>query len=102
MPPGDDKHESDDSSEQPTFQQKWSVNSQQKYADTVDKYLDELKRKMPAKKKSLHSHKHKGHHGATGIKGIGGASNIKVAQKALAKIQASKKEQKGKGKHHKR
>jgi hypothetical protein len=51
---------------------------------------------------SIGSHKHKGHHGAAGMKGIGGASNLKVAQKALAKIQASKKEQKGKGKHRKR
>lgn len=99
LPPSDDEGDSD--ADVRTEQDKKNVDSQQRYAGNVSKYLHELKGSMPGKKKKR-DHSFKGRHGAANMKGMGGASNLKMAQKALSKTQAKniKKERKGKRKRH--
>lgn len=60
---------------------------EQRYAGNVKKYMAELKGNMPSKKNrhAQHGNKYKGKHGAANMKGMGGAENLKVAQKTLAR-----------------
>lgn len=104
VPPIDDDDEHDESSsdtESTARHAHKNVDSQQRYAGNVNKYINELKGKMPGKKKN-HFQKHKGRHGAASMKGMGGAANLKVAQKALSKIQAKQHKHERKGKRSKR
>ena len=85
--------------------EKVSVDSQQRYAGNVNRFLGALKVKMPAKKRrdSGGHCKHKGRHGAASMKGMGGAANLKVAQKALSKTLAKNADsKKGRGKKRRR
>jgi hypothetical protein len=92
--PSDDDDDNDDESDNDrtrvSSKKHHHHDEQQRYAGKVDRFLHELKGKMPAKRKE-HSHhhvKHKGKHGAASMSGMGGLSNFKLAQKALSKIQA--------------
>lgn len=91
MPPSDDEDESGETSHEVKH-----VDSQQRYAGNVNKFLHELKGNMPGKKQR-DSGKHKGRHGAASMKGMGGDANLKVAQKALSKMQAKKAKNERKG-----
>lgn len=78
---------------------KISVDKQQKYAGKVDKFMSQLKGNMPAKKKTKdstgHHAKRKGKNGAA--EGwVGGAANLKLAQKVLSKAQSKQGATKGK------
>ena len=71
---------------------KKSVDKRQQYAGNVEKFMTKLKGNLPGKKKSKdltgHHAKRKGRNGAAEMKGIGGAANLKLAQKVLSKVQA--------------
>lgn len=72
---------------------------EQRYAGSVEKYMNELKGSMPGKRKKGnggHHAKRKGKNGASDMKGIGGAGALKVAQKVLLK---TKQNQKFNGRH---
>jgi hypothetical protein len=72
----------------PSF--KTSVDESQKYAGNVEKFLNKVKGKMPAKKKAEHQRniKQKGIHGASLMKGMAGSGDLKDAKNILAKSQA--------------
>jgi len=83
---------------------KKSVDKQQQYAGNVEKFISKLKGNMPGKKKSKdltgHHAKRKGKNGAAEMRGIGGAANLKLAQKVLHKATQKVKQgpvKKGKG-----
>mmetsp|Transcript_1230 Transcript_1230/g.1746 ORF Transcript_1230/g.1746 Transcript_1230/m.1746 type:complete len:278 (-) Transcript_1230:453-1286(-) len=68
------------------------VDEAQKYAGDVKKFMEQLKGKMPPKRKtncrvgnSFRGGK-KGKHGAEGMKGMGTGKDLKLAQKALNKF----------------
>eukprot|EP00980_Cylindrotheca_fusiformis_P012588 scaffold3084_cov144-Cylindrotheca_fusiformis.AAC.36 len=65
-----------------------SVDKEQKSAGDVSKYLDELKGNMPSRKKQGRHTMKKGKNGASDMRGMGGSSNLKVAQKVLGKAKA--------------
>lgn len=66
------------------------IDAQQRYAGNVNKYINELKGQMPSKKNNnSHRPKSKGNHGAAAMKGMGGATNLKLAKKALTKANAT-------------
>ena len=83
---------------------KKSADRQQQYAGNVEKYMTQLKGNMPGKKTSGQSVKRKGKNGAAGMKGIGGAANLKIAQKVLTKVKSKTNAgvTHGKGKHGKK
>uniref|UniRef100_A0A7S0T959 Nucleolar protein 12 n=1 Tax=Pseudo-nitzschia delicatissima TaxID=44447 RepID=A0A7S0T959_9STRA len=60
-----------------------SVDTAQKQAGNVQKFMDELKGNMPGKKNSGHRAKRKGKDGASDMKGVGGSGNLKIASKLL-------------------
>ena len=68
-----------------------SLDKRQQYAGKVEKFMSKLKGNLPGKKKSKdltgHHAKRKGRNGAAEMKGIGGAANLKLAQKVLSKVQ---------------
>ena len=69
-----------------------TIDSQQKYAGNVEKYMNELKGNMPSKKnKDRQNQKRRGKNGAADMKGMGGAANLKIAQKLLTKTKAKQK-----------
>jgi hypothetical protein len=73
---------------------KKNIDVQQKYAGNVERFMNELKGNMPSKKRDGRGGtggKRKGKHGAADMKRMGGAANLKLAQKALAKTQAKMK-----------
>ncbi|KAI2511737.1 Nucleolar protein 12 (25kDa) [Fragilaria crotonensis] len=67
---------------------KQSVDKRQRYAGDVSKFINRMKGSLPAKKKTTRSQPRKGNHGAANMSGIGGAANLKLAKKALSKVQA--------------
>ncbi len=67
---------------------KQSVDKRQRYAGDVSKFINRMKGNLPAKKKTTRSQPRKGNHGAANMSGIGGAANLKLAKKALSKVQA--------------
>lgn len=80
-----------------------TVDDQQQYAGDVQRFLTEITAKMPGKRKTQRNTRHKGKHGAAGMKGVGTTTDLKIAQKALARSQTkhgsgskSKKGRKGK------
>jgi ribosomal RNA-processing protein 17 len=79
-----------------------SIDTAQRYAGNVTKYMNQLKGSMPAKKKSAQNKFKKGSHGASNMKGIGGATNLKLAKKALMKEEAKTGGDRGKGKKKKK
>lgn len=84
IPDDDDDHQDVKSSTHKKTNKK--VDKQQEYAGKVDKYLKQIQKAMPTKKKKQAGHKRKGQHGAATMKGIG---DVKTAQKMLR--QANKK-----------
>lgn len=89
-PPSD---ESDDYEGDLPAAKKPSIDLRQRYAGNVNKFMNQLKGNLPGKKKrdTGSQIKHKGKHGAATMKGMGGSSNLKLAQKALLKMQAKSK-----------
>jgi ribosomal RNA-processing protein 17 len=85
--------ESDDDGRALPAAKKPSVDLRQRYAGNVNKFMNQLKGNLPGKKKrdTGSQPKHKGKHGAALMKGMGGSSNLKIAQKALLKTQAKSK-----------
>ena len=82
----------DDSDDEDERKAQKSVDKQQKYAGNVDKYMSQLKGKMPSKKSRDHQNtKRKGKNGAADMKGMGGSANLKIAQKMLMKTKAHQK-----------
>jgi len=86
---GDDSDDDDNNDD--AKKRKKSVDAEQRYAGNVEKYLNELKGKMPGKKRDQRHHKRKGKNGAAEMKGVGGAGNLKIAQKLLTKTKAQQK-----------
>lgn len=64
-----------------------SVDTAQKNAGNVQKFLDQLKGNMPGKKNRDNGHraKRKGMDGAADMKGVGGSGNLKIASKLLSR-----------------
>lgn len=59
---------------------------EQEYAGNVEHFLKDLKGHMPAKKKKQeHNKRRGGKHGASNMKGLGSAADLKTAQKVLAR-----------------
>jgi ribosomal RNA-processing protein 17 len=81
--------------------EKKSVDKRQQYAGNVEKFMSKLKGNLPGKKKSKdstgHHAKRKGRNGAADMRGIGGAANLKLAQKVLGNVQGKQGPVKGKG-----
>jgi hypothetical protein len=75
-----------------------SRDYRQEYAGNVERFLKSLKRNLPKKKNADHT-KRRGKHGAVNMKGVGSESDLKTAQKVLAR---SKKAGKQGGKKQKR
>ena len=80
----------DDSDEEEDFhtaRRPKSVDTAQKDAGNVQKFLDQLKGNMPGKKKRDNGPraKRKGMDGASDMKGVGGSGNLKIASKLLHK-----------------
>jgi len=77
----------------------------QREAGNVEKYINQLKGKLPGKKKKKDSGAKaawsgKGRHGADQMKGMGGGGGVKMAKKMLAKFdttEASSEKMRGKG-----
>jgi hypothetical protein len=88
----DDDSDQDEPDSRMATKKKKSVDHQQQYAGKVEKFMSQLKGNMPGKKKSKdatgHHAKRKGKNGAADMKGIGGAANLKIAQKVLSKAKA--------------
>jgi ribosomal RNA-processing protein 17 len=76
-----------------------AVDAEQEYAGNVEKYLKEIKTKLPSKKKKDGSKKHKGVHGASHMKGITGSGDIKIAKRALDRFQQKKASNQGNHKY---
>ena len=93
----DDEDEAPPKKQQRTAKHK-SRDTEQEYAGNVEKFLAQLKQKMPAKsaKKAAAGHKQKGKHGAANMKGIGGSTVMKIAQKELARSKSKGGKKKGK------
>lgn len=96
-PLSDSEDDDDDAVSQKDTKQ--SVDMAQSYAGHIGKFLQELKGNMPGKKNKSQKPS-KGKHGAENMKGMGGASSLKMAQKVLSKAQA--KQEKGKKRKGKR
>jgi Nucleolar protein 12 (25kDa) len=84
---------SSDEDESTIERKKTGVDRAQEYAGNVEKYIKVLKGKAP--KKSNHSVKRKGQHGASQMKGMG---NLKTAKKMLAQSESKVATKKGKHK----
>lgn len=67
---------------------KKAVDHEQRKAGDVQKYLDELKGNMPGKRKQTKRVMTKGKNGAAEMRGMGGSSNLRMAQKVLGKAKA--------------
>jgi len=78
----------DEDTEKTKEKRKYSNDEQQRAAGDVTKFLTELKGTLPGKKSSGGKKPHKGQHGAATMKGIGGAKNLKMAQKVLSRMEA--------------
>lgn len=88
----DDEKEHKPKKNQPRTATKKSRDTEQEYAGKVEKFLTQFKQKMPAKKKQVAAaQKHKGKHGAAAMKGIGSATEMKIAQKALSRTKGGGK-----------
>lgn len=82
------------------------VDTAQKQAGNVQSYIAQVKGSMGGKKKSGGKHHagKKGQHGAATMKGMGGATTLKMAKKTLAKFKARGGEERdgGRGRGKKR
>ncbi len=79
---------SDESDAEDEMPRKLNIDRRQRYAGDVSKFINQMKGSLPAKKKLTGRQPRKGNHGATNMSGIGGAANLKLAKKALSKVQA--------------
>ena len=69
-------------------------DQEQLFAGSVQKYMSQLKGNLPSKRQKFQSGRgkisKKGQHGAEGMKGMGNASDLKMAQKTLDKFRGGK------------
>ena len=78
------------------------VDEAQKQAGNVNSYIAKVKGTMGSRKKHQNSGGRKGTHGASTMKGMGNANEMKMAKKTLAKYKAKDRETGGnKGKRKK-
>lgn len=103
----EDLSDDDDDDVRESARSKKPVDKQQMKAGDVKKYLNEFKGKMPGKKKQGRQVMKKGKNGASEMRGMGGSSNLKAAQKVLGKAKAMNKSadaphKKGRGKKSRR
>lgn len=75
----------------------------QEFAGSLDRFLSQTSKSLPAKKKKQaqqHGKRSRGKHGAADMKGVGGAAALQTAQKLLkrSKNKPSKRDGKKKGK----
>ncbi|VEU39724.1 unnamed protein product [Pseudo-nitzschia multistriata] len=102
---GDDSSDDDfDGSDDRGNRKAKSVDTAQKYAGDVNKFMDELKGNMPGKKNrdNRGNAKRKGKDGASEMKGVGGSGNLKIASKLLNKSKDRSFARSGNGKKGKR
>lgn len=92
--PGDS--DVDEVRQEPKTRRKTVVDAQQEYAGSVDKFIAKLKGNMPGKRKDR-GHKRRGKHGASSMKGMAVAGDLKIAQKVLSRSQAKLKTNRGGG-----
>lgn len=68
-----------------------STDKAQEFSGKVERYINELKGKLPSSKRDARRHNQptmtKGKHGALNMPGIGGDKNLKIAKKMLARTQ---------------
>jgi ribosomal RNA-processing protein 17 len=88
----DDDDDNDDAEAKKRAKKKpkrMTVDEEQEYAGNVEKYLAEVKSKLPSmrKKKKDAQKKHKGVHGASNMKGVSGPADMKIAKRALDRFQ---------------
>mmetsp|Transcript_29427 Transcript_29427/g.44913 ORF Transcript_29427/g.44913 Transcript_29427/m.44913 type:complete len:253 (-) Transcript_29427:76-834(-) len=89
-----------DSDDDDDDRQEKKIDSQQRHAGSVQKYIDEMKGNLPNLKKHEKGGFKKGQHGAAGM--IGGTGQVlKMAQRTLKRVEASN-DRKGKGKKGKK
>lgn len=77
-----------------------NIDTAQRYAGNVEKFMTSLKKKMPSKKAKYQSSAgkagHKGMHGAQGMIG-GNAKDLKMAKKTLSRVEGNSSRGKGGG-----
>jgi len=103
--PGQDEPDDDHNRQQQQQTKKPRAHdAAQEYAGHVERFLKDLKGRMPSKKKKQQEHKQRGgKHGASHMKGVGSAADLKTAQKMLARSTTAKQPpHKGGGKKRKR
>lgn len=82
-------------------------DTEQEYSGKVERYIRELKGKMPSSTKTKQNQhlnqprKQRGKHGATAMQGIGGDGNFKLAKKILSRTQ-TKVDSKQRSSNHKK
>lgn len=91
--PGDDDSDNDNAKEPP--RRRGRNDKHQEYAGSVDRFLSQTVKKLPAKKVHRSS---KGKHGASDMKGVGGAAGLQAAQKFLKRSHDKKGKREGKKK----
>ena len=89
---GDDSDSDDDADDHPRRAKSKSVDTAQKRAGDVQKFMNQLKGNMPGKKNRDGGHrgKRKGKDGAADMKGVGGGGNLKIASKLLNRSKDSR------------
>ena len=71
----------------------------QEYAGSVDRFLSKTIKALPGKQnKAQNHHRHKGKHGASEMKGVGGAAGLQAAQKFLKRSHDKNSKRDGKKK----
>jgi hypothetical protein len=91
---GIDSDEDEPTTKELKSKKRTNRDEQQIFAGSVQKYMTQLKGNLPSKRDKFQSGRgkmsKKGQHGAEGMKGMGTASDLKVAQKTLEKFRGGK------------
>jgi hypothetical protein len=96
--PGDSDNDEDDDDDERNNKRKDTTtenhDTEQQYAGNIERYIKTIKGNLPSKKRRTASSvtnnttsnkRTKGQHGATNMKGVGSAADMKVAQKMLSR-----------------
>ena len=95
--PGDDSDDDDNNNNdvaapaQP--RRRGRKDKDQEYAGSVDRFLSQTVKNLPKSKAQQRSSSHKGKHGASDMKGVGGAAGLQAAQKILKRSQGKGKKE---------
>ncbi len=103
--PSDDEDDDDDDNEDKNNSR--TVDKEQMYAGSVQKYMAKMKGQLPSKKNRARDRSNpsgkKGKHGAQDMKGMGSATDFKLAKKTLSKVRDKQSQGRGmKGKRGRR